>query len=89
MFGLQGGLGHHLGESGDGISAGQKQRLALARCLLRRPEILLLDEATSNIDEDTEKQIMEGLKATFPDLLIIAVSHRTSLRRYATVQVEL
>ena len=89
VFDLQGGLGHHLRESGDGISAGQKQRLALARCLLRRPEILLLDEATSNIDEDTEKQIMDGLRATFPDLLIIAVSHRTSLRRYATVQVEL
>lgn len=89
VYELQGGLSHQLREAGEGISAGQKQRLALARCILRRPEVLLLDEATSNIDEDTEKQIMDGLKTAFPDLLIIAVSHRASLRRYATVEVEL
>jgi len=89
VFDLRGGLSHELREAGEGISAGQKQRLALARCVLRRPEVLLLDEATSNIDEATEAEIMAGLKATFPDLLIIAVSHRASLRRFATVQVEL
>ncbi len=89
VFHLQGGLSYELREAGEGISAGQKQRLALARCILRRPQILLLDEATSNIDEETERQIVDGLKDAFPDLLIIAVSHRASLRRYATVQIDL
>lgn len=89
VFHLQGGLSYELREAGEGISAGQKQRLALARCILRCPHILLLDEATSNIDEETERQIMDGLKEAFPDLLIIAVSHRASLRRYATVQIDL
>src|SRR5665213_990414 len=89
VFDLDGGLSHRLQEAGEGISAGHKQRLALARCILRRPDVLLLDEATANIDEDTERQIMEQLRATFPDLLIIAVSHRASMRRYATILLEI
>ena len=89
VFDLEGGLSHRLREAGDGISAGQKQRLSLARCLLRRPEILLLDEATANIDEDIEEQIIERVKNSFPNTLLIAVSHRASLRRHATVRVEL
>src|SRR5579864_5911166 len=73
----------------EGISGGQKQRLAIARCLLRRRRVLLLDEATANIDEDTERQIMENVRAAFPDLLIIAVSHRASMRSHATATLGL
>jgi ATP-binding cassette subfamily B protein len=83
------GLAHMLRENGDGISAGQKQRLALARCLLRRPEVLLLDEATANIDEETERVLFKRLRAAYPDLLIIAVSHRSSLRSFATTILDL
>lgn len=89
VYDLDGGLKHVLRESGEGISAGQKQRLSLARCLLRRPEILMLDEATANIDEATEAAIMERIRVAFPNLLIVAVSHRASLRRYAQVVVEI
>jgi ATP-binding cassette subfamily B protein AbcA/BmrA len=86
---LDGGLGYRLHENGDGISAGQKQRLALARCLLRRPEVLLLDEATANIDERTEQLLFQRLRAAHPGLLIIAVSHRASLRGFADSMVNL
>jgi len=89
VFDLDGGLSHRLREAGEGISAGQKQRLAIARCVLRRPDVLLLDEATANIDENTEEQIMKNLKAAFPNLLVVAVSHRASLRRFATTFLEI
>lgn len=80
---LPGGLDFVLSESGEGVSAGQKQRLAIARALLRNPQILILDEATANIDIETEQAIMNGIRREFPDLLVIMVSHRNSLRQYA------
>jgi ABC-type multidrug transport system fused ATPase/permease subunit len=86
---LPGGLAHELREHGDGISAGQKQRLALARCLLRRPEVLVLDEATANIDEETEKMFFERLLEARPEIMIVAVSHRSSLRKFAQQIVEI
>jgi ABC-type bacteriocin/lantibiotic exporter with double-glycine peptidase domain len=89
VFELDGGLGYRLREAGDGLSAGQKQRLAIARCVLRRPDVLLLDEATANIDEETENRIMVTLRKALPDVLIIAVSHRASMRRHATLALEI
>jgi ABC-type multidrug transport system fused ATPase/permease subunit len=89
VFDLKDGTAHQLRENGDGISAGQKQRLALARCLLRRPDALFLDEATANIDEETERKLFERLLAAYPDLLIVAVSHRSSLRNFATRVLEI
>lgn len=83
------GLEHQLRDSGDGISAGQKQRLALARCLLQQPDVLLLDEATANIDEATESIIINNIRQLLPDTIILAVSHRPSFRTYATRIVEL
>jgi ATP-binding cassette subfamily C protein CydD len=89
VYDLRDGLTHELREHGDGISAGQKQRLALARCLLRRPEVLILDEATANIDEETERVIFDRLFEAFPGLLTVAVSHRSSLRKFATAVMEI
>jgi ABC-type multidrug transport system fused ATPase/permease subunit len=89
VHGLDGGLAYQLRENGDGISAGQKQRLALARCLLRRPEVLLLDEATANIDEQTERLMFRRLRVARPDLIILAVSHRSSLRDFADSVLDL
>jgi ABC-type multidrug transport system fused ATPase/permease subunit len=88
VYELEDGLGHQLRENGDGISAGQKQRLAVARCLLRRPETLVFDEATANIDEDTEQLLFDRLLAAYPEMLIIVVSHRSSLRKFATKVVD-
>lgn len=86
---LPNGLEHVLRENGDGISAGQKQRISMARCILRNPKILLLDEATANIDEATEEVMMERIRHLFPEVIIIMISHRTSLRPFATQVVNL
>lgn len=73
------GLAHHLTEQGQGLSAGQKQRLALARALLRRPAVLILDEATSNLDSETEARVVETLSRLKGRMTIVAVSHRPAL----------
>jgi ABC-type multidrug transport system fused ATPase/permease subunit len=81
---LLGGLRFPLRESGDGISAGQKQRLSIARAILGRPDVLILDEATANVDEKIEAELIEGIRKAYPRMIIIAVSHRASLQRFAT-----
>ena len=83
------GLNEALGEDGDGLSAGQKQRLSIGRAVLRRPGVFLFDETTANIDEDTEAVIMKRLRQEFPKAIIIAVSHRASMKAYATATLDL
>jgi ATP-binding cassette subfamily C protein len=61
------------------FSGGERQRLALARVLLRQPQILLLDEATSSLDEDNEKQIMALLSELKTKVTILFVTHRASV----------
>ena len=76
-----------LSENGDGISAGQKQRLSIARAILSKPDVLLLDEATANIDEALEEVVMRRIRESLPDAIIIAISHRASMRRFATKEI--
>ncbi|MDD4923160.1 MAG: ATP-binding cassette domain-containing protein, partial [Bacteroidales bacterium] len=64
------------------FSGGERQRLALARVLLRKPKLLLLDEATSALDPENEKQIMECLTLLKKDVTIVFVTHREYLRSY-------
>ena len=61
------------------FSGGERQRLALARVLLRNPRLLLLDEATSSLDSDNEQQIMEVIAQLKNRVTILFVTHRTSL----------
>ena len=63
---LPGGLDARLGERGANLSGGQRQRLAIARALVRRPEVLVLDDATSAVDPQVEQAIFAGLKAASP-----------------------
>ncbi|MGE0492473.1 MAG: ATP-binding cassette domain-containing protein [Vulcanimicrobiota bacterium] len=72
------GLDTVVGERGDRLSGGQRQRLALARALLRQPQLLLLDEPTSGLDEANEVAIFQTLKALSSRLTVLVVSHRTS-----------
>ncbi len=64
------------------FSGGERQRLALARVLLRQPKLLLLDEATSALDPENELQIMDCLVALKNDVTIIFVTHRESLKPF-------
>lgn len=66
------------GEKGVTLSDGQRQRIALARALLRNPKVLILDEATSAIDSQNEKVIFNNIHKFLPDSIIIVISHRLS-----------
>ncbi len=70
------GLDTPLGEHGARWSAGQRQRLAIARALLRDAPILLLDEATSNLDATAEDHILSTIATAFPTTTILAITHR-------------
>ncbi|MDE2489557.1 MAG: ABC transporter ATP-binding protein [Elusimicrobia bacterium] len=83
------GLDHRLTEQGQGLSAGQKQRLALARALLKNPRVLVLDEATANLDAATEARLLETLRKLKGAMTIIAATHRPALLALADKRVEL
>jgi ATP-binding cassette subfamily C protein len=80
---LPGRLEHRLTEQGAGLSSGQKQRLSLARALLRRPGVLVLDEATANLDAATEERLVDTLTELKGGMTIVAVTHRPALLRLA------
>jgi ABC-type multidrug transport system fused ATPase/permease subunit len=68
-------LAHRLHESGEGLSTGQKQRLMLARALLRKPALIVLDEMSANLDRKSELEIKELITA-LSHVTILTVSHR-------------
>ncbi|HGH0915701.1 peptide cleavage/export ABC transporter [Bacillus cereus] len=74
----------HLEENASNLSGGQRQRLAIARALLKKPDILILDEATSNLDSTTEKHVTDMLKELgLQGVTVIMIAHRLSTIQHA------
>jgi ATP-binding cassette subfamily B protein len=67
-----------IGNAGSGISAGQKQRLLIARAVYKNPDYLFFDEATSALDANNEKVIMENLNEFFKGKTVVVIAHRLS-----------
>lgn len=82
---LPDGLDTLIGDRGVLLSGGEKQRLALARALLRKPSLLILDEATSNLDSKNEKNILDSLERLHGNLTILIIAHRLSTIRNADI----
>ena len=80
---LPDGLDTFIGDRGVKLSGGEKQRLALARALLRKPSIIILDEATSNLDSENEKRILDSVENLHGDITILMIAHRLSTIRKA------
>lgn len=80
---LDNGYDTELGQGGVNVSGGQKQRLCIARAILKQPKVLILDDSTSAVDTATEAKIREGLKAKLPEMTKIIIAQRISSVRSA------
>ena len=72
------GYDTHIEQGGTNVSGGQKQRLCIARALLKSPKILILDDSTSAVDTKTDRLIREGFKSYLPETTKIIIAQRTS-----------
>lgn len=84
VSGLEKGVDTLVNEEATSLSTGQKQRLVLARSLLRKPKLLIMDECTSNLDEKVEHQLINNLKTELKEMATIIVTHRSSLLALGT-----
>ena len=87
MARLPRGLDTPVGERGLALSVGERQRIALARALLRKPSVLILDEPTAALDALTEIRVAEGLREALPNATLIVITHKPALARRADMVV--
>jgi ATP-binding cassette, subfamily C, bacterial len=77
------GLDTVVGERGAMLSQGERQRIALARAILRRPALLILDEATNSLDYDNEARVLGAIEALRGEVTVLMIAHRLSAIRWA------
>jgi len=77
------GLETVVGERGAMLSQGERQRIALARAILRRPALLILDEATNSLDYDNEARVLGAIEALRGEITVLMIAHRLSAIRWA------
>ncbi|AJY76273.1 ABC transporter ATP-binding protein [Paenibacillus beijingensis] len=75
---LKDGYQTHIGETGRGLSGGEKQRIAIARAILKNAPILIFDEATSSLDTKTEELVQDALNKLIKDRTTLIITHRLS-----------
>ena len=85
---LDKGLDSSLGEGGAGLSEGQMQRIAIARAVFSDRPVLLLDEATGSLDAETERQVLENLRA-MTDRTVLIVTHRPAALELCDKRIDL
>ena len=78
ISGFADGYNTHIEQGGTNVSGGQKQRLCIARALLKKPKILILDDSTSAVDTSTDRKIREGMRNERPDMTKIIIAQRIS-----------
>lgn len=83
------GINKNLGEYGQKISGGEKQKIALARALYKSPEVLLLDEATSAMDENSELKFINNLQISFSNLTVILITHKKEHAKFFDKVIDL
>jgi len=77
------GMDSMVGERGGCFSGGERQRIAIARALVKHPKLLILDEVTASVDKETEATILKALEALKGKVTIVAISHQPAMRAIA------